>query len=103
MNRDEFNFGGDIVWEPTEEYINRSHLKHFMDTHHIKSFEELMKRSTTDIAWFTDAVLKFLDIQFQKPYSKVVDLSDGIQFPRWCVDGQLNIATFWRDLVLILQ
>jgi acetyl-CoA synthetase len=36
--------------------------------------------------------LKFLDINFQKPYLKVVDLSHGIQFPRWCVDGGLNIV-----------
>jgi len=92
MKANEFNFGGKIVWEPTDEYINRSNLKAFMDKHKIKSFEELLKRSITDIAWFTDAVLKFLDIRFQKPYSNVVDLSDGIQFPRWCVDGQLNIA-----------
>jgi acetyl-CoA synthetase len=92
MKTGEFDFGGKIVWEPTDEYIKRSNLKAFMDKHKIESFQELMRRSTTDIAWFTDAVLKFLDIRFQKPYSNVVDLSEGIQFPRWCVDGQLNIA-----------
>jgi len=88
----EFTFGGDIVWQPTDDYIRRSNLKTFINTHKINSFEEFMYRSRTDIHWFTDAVLKFLDIKFQKPYSAVVDLSGGIQFPRWCVDGQLNIA-----------
>ncbi len=89
---DEFTFGGDVVWQPTDDYIRRSNLKTFINTHKINSFEEFMYRSKTDIQWFTDAVLKFLDIKFQKPYSDVVDLSGGIQFPRWCVDGQLNIA-----------
>ncbi|MBI5350844.1 MAG: AMP-binding protein [Chloroflexi bacterium] len=63
-----------------------------MDKHGIKDFDELMSRSTSDVAWFTEAVLKFLDIKFQKPYSQVVDLSKGIALPHWCVGGQLNIA-----------
>ncbi|MBI5353043.1 MAG: AMP-binding protein [Chloroflexi bacterium] len=63
-----------------------------MRTHGIENFEALMHRSTMDVAWFTDAVLKFLDIQFYEPYSKVVDLADGIQFPKWCVDGKMNIV-----------
>lgn len=50
-----------------------------------------MRRSTTDIEWFWNAVLTDLDIRFYKPYSKVVDLSRGIAFPQWCVGGQLNI------------
>ena len=85
-------FGGDIVWRPTPEYIERAHLTAFMRQHGIKDFDELMSRSIADVAWFTDAVLKYLDIQFYEPYSKVVDLSDGIQFPKWCVDGKMNIV-----------
>ncbi|MBW8011017.1 MAG: AMP-binding protein [Chloroflexi bacterium] len=63
-----------------------------MRQHNIADFTELMQRSTEDVAWFTEAVLKFLDIQFQQPYSKVVDLSKGIMWPQWCVDGKMNIA-----------
>ena len=89
---DTFDFGGEIVWRPTPEYVERSHLMRFMSAHGIKSFSELMERSTTDIAWFTDAVLRHLDIEFQQPYSQVVDISRGIQNPEWCVDGRLNIT-----------
>jgi acetyl-CoA synthetase len=46
-----------------------------MRLHGIRDFDELMQKSTGDVAWFTDAVLKFLDIQFYEPYSNVVDLS----------------------------
>jgi len=88
----EFTFGGDIVWRPTDEYIRRSHLTAFMNRHRLKNFDELMRRSTEDIAWFTTAILDYLDIRFKEPYTKVVDLSDGIQFPRWCVGGKLNIV-----------
>ena len=86
------SFGGDIVLRPTPETIQRSNLKKFMDQHGVKNFDELMSRSTSDVAWFTEAVLKFLDIKFQKSYTQVVDLSKGIAFPQWCVGGQLNIA-----------
>ena len=89
---EQFTFGGDIVWHPTAEYVEHAHLTAFMRQHGIKDFDELMSRSTTDIAWFTDAVLRYLDIEFYEPYSKVVDLSEGIQFPQWCVDGKMNIV-----------
>ena len=72
-----FEFGGDIVWRPTPELIAQSNLKRFMDRHGIASLEELMRRSTTDIAWFWDAVLRELDIRFYRPYSQVVDLPHG--------------------------
>jgi acetyl-CoA synthetase len=51
-----------------------------------------MRRSTTDIAWFWDAVLRDLDIQFYEPYSRVVDLSEGKPWARWCVGGEMNIV-----------
>ncbi len=90
--RPTFDFGGEIVWKPTPEYIERSHLKRFMDKHGMESFSQLMERSTGDVAWFTDEVIKYLDIQFQEPYSEVMDLSGGIQHPQWCVGGKLNIV-----------
>ncbi len=89
---DQFDFGGEIVWRPTPETLERAHLTAFMRKHDLRNFHELMKRSTQDVTWFTDAVLNYLDIQFYEPYSKVVDLSKGIQFPQWCVDGKMNIV-----------
>ena len=62
-----------------------------MDQHGIKNFPELVARSTDDIEWFWNAVMEDLDIRFSQPYDKVVDLSGGIQFPKWCVNGKMNI------------
>ncbi|WP_345350416.1 AMP-binding protein [Candidatus Villigracilis affinis] len=89
---EQFTFGGEIIWRPTSDHIEQANLTAFMRLHGIRDFDELMQKSTSDVAWFTDAVLKFLDVQFYEPYSKVVDLSDGIQFPKWCVDGRMNIV-----------
>lgn len=87
-----FDFGGEIVWRPAEAYIQRAHLTKFMNRHDIPGWDALMERSTADVAWFTDAVLKYLDIRFETPYEKVVDLSEGIAWPRWCVGGEMNIV-----------
>ena len=92
MSEPSFDFGGEIVWRPTPDMIAQSRLKQFMDQHGLATFDELLQRSTTDLDWFWDAVLKFLDIQFYKPYSQVVDLSKGIEWPQWCVDGVMNIV-----------
>ncbi len=91
MSSEETASENQIVWRPTQEYIERSHLSAFMNLHDISSFQELIQRSSEDVAWFTDAILHYLGIQFSQPYSQVVDLTEGIAWPKWCVDGRLNI------------
>jgi len=53
-------FSGPIVWKPNKDYLENARLTEFMRVHNIATFDELMARSTQDVAWFTDAVLKFL-------------------------------------------
>jgi acetyl-CoA synthetase len=85
-NKDNF------IWHPTAEYIEQAHLTKFMHQHNLSDFNELMQRSTEDVAWFTEAVLQYLDIHFYTPYSEVLDLSQGITWPRWVVGGKMNIV-----------
>jgi len=89
---DKFPFDQRIVWQPNPEWIKKSNLQKFMDRHGISIIDELMVRSTENIEWFWDAVIKDLDIQFYEPYTSIVDLNDGIQFPKWCVGGKMNIV-----------
>ncbi|MFQ5611944.1 MAG: AMP-binding protein [Anaerolineae bacterium] len=91
-SQDPFDFGGDIVWRPSPGYIERSNLKRFMDRHGLQTFEELLKQSTDDVAWFWEAVLEDLGIEFYEPYHTLLDLSGGIQFPQWCVGGKMNVV-----------
>ena len=63
-----------------------------MDRHGLSTVEALMNRSTSDIAWFWEAVLEDLGIEFYAPYSQILDLSKGVPWPRWCVGGVLNIV-----------
>ena len=87
-----FPFGQKIVWQPNSQWIAESNLQKFMDRHKIGDYDTLYQKSIDDIAWFWDAALRDMEIEFYKPYSQIVDLSDGPQFPRWCVGGEMNIV-----------
>ena len=89
---DSFEFGGEILWRPTPQYLERSRLKHFMARHGIATLDELLRRSTTDLDWFWNAVVEDLGIEFYQPYAKILDTSRGIEWARWCVGGKMNIV-----------
>jgi acetyl-CoA synthetase len=87
-----FPFGQRIAWQPNPAWIAASNLQAFMDRHGIADYDELLARAAGDIAWFWDAALADLDIQFARPYTAVYDPAPGIESPRWCVGGELNIV-----------
>src|SRR4029079_15090000 len=58
-------------------------LTKFMRQVGVSTWDELYQFSIRDVEKFTEEVLKFLDIKFDPPYSKLLDTSDGIEFPRW--------------------
>jgi acetyl-CoA synthetase len=93
----EFDFGGPVVWRPDPGLEGSTRLGQFMATHRIGSFAELLEHSAADPAWFTSAVLDFLEIRFRNPYSQVLDTSRGPAWPRWCVGGRLNILESCLD------
>jgi len=82
----------DVVWTPSKEYLENANIIRFMKKHHIKDYDELITRSTDDIDWFWDAVMKDLNIEWYQPYEKVFDDSKGIQWTKWFVGGKLNIV-----------
>ncbi|MEZ4634347.1 MAG: acetyl-coenzyme A synthetase N-terminal domain-containing protein [Caldilineaceae bacterium] len=66
-------------------------MQAFMRRHKIENYEALLARSVDDVAWFWGAVMADLGVQFYRPYTQIIDTRDGIQLPRWCVGGQMNI------------
>ncbi len=82
----------DFVWTPSAERVARSNLKRLMDAQDIRSFEDLRLKSIRDPEWFWDAVARDLEIEWFNPYSRVLVVSDGIQWARWFAGGKINIA-----------
>ena len=90
-----------FVWFPTQEIIQHSNLKRFMDEYSIQTFQELRLKSVEDISWFWDSASKFLRLEWFTPYSKVVDTSAGIPWAKWFIGGKINIAYNCLDKQLV--
>lgn len=77
-----------IAWTPTPETIERAQLTKFMRQVGVSTWDGLYEFSIRDVEKFTAEVLKFLDIKFDPPYEKLLDTSNGIEFPEWFVSLQ---------------
>jgi acetyl-CoA synthetase len=88
-------------WNPTTAYIDGANVTRLARAHGLAGIDELRSRSVADTAWYWDAVVTDLDLRFRTPYSRVLDLRHGIEYPDWFVDGTLNIVDScllrWRD------
>ncbi|WP_131785962.1 AMP-binding protein [Protofrankia symbiont of Coriaria ruscifolia] len=82
----------ECTWTPTSEYVENANVTRLARAHGLSSLAELRERSVRDIGWYWDAVVKDLNLPFRTPYSRVVDLSAGIEHPDWFVGGELNIV-----------
>ena len=72
-----------IAWTPSPDVIERAQLTKFMRQVGVSTFDELYQYSIRDVEKFTEEVLKFLDIKFDPPYTKLLDTSNGPEFPTW--------------------
>jgi len=86
-----------IAWTPTPDVIERAQLTKFMKQVGVSTWDELYAFSIRDVEKFTEEVLKFLDIRFDPPYSRVMDIADGVEFPRWLDVAGLNITEMCLD------
>ena len=81
-----------VAWRPSEDVIEKAQLTRFMKQTGTAGFDELYKKSISDVRWFTGEVLKFLEIEFDSEYTEILDESRGPEFPEWLRDAQFNVA-----------
>ena len=81
-----------VVWWPDHDTVENANLTRFMCALGIESFEALNEYASAQPAEFNDALIRFLDYRFQRPYEQVLDLGEGLPFARWCVGGQTNVV-----------
>ncbi len=81
-----------IVWRPTAEYAERTRLGTFMRAQGVATLQDLQLRSTLDPEWYWGAVVRDLGVRWQRPYSRILDLSRGIPWARWFPDALLNFS-----------
>jgi acetyl-CoA synthetase len=86
-----------VVWRPGTTLLRDSNVARFMAAEAIDGFSALLQRSVDDPEWFWDAVVRFLDLPFDTPYTSVLDTSDGIPWAKWFVGGRCNVASMCLD------
>jgi acetyl-CoA synthetase len=88
-------------WNPTTDYIEQANVTRLARAHGLAGIDELRARSVADTAWYWDAAATDLGLRFRTPYSRVLDLRNGIEHPDWFVDATMNIVDScllrWRD------
>ena len=83
---------GEFAWQPSGRYLNRSRVRNFMDVHGIRSWQELIRRSTIDIEWFWNSALEHLGVEWFEKYTRLYDDSRGMPWTTWFLGGKLNIV-----------
>jgi acetyl-CoA synthetase len=76
---------------PTEKQIQESNIFQFMQKHNISSLEELSQKAKDNLEWFWESVDKDIGIIWDLPYTKTLDISNGIAWSKWFVNGKTNI------------
>src|SRR4051794_35947403 len=85
------------AWVPDSETSERAQLTRFLRQTGHATFQDMYQWSISDVAGFTESVLDFLRIPFDRPYTQILDLSAGPEWPKWCVGASLNIAKACLD------
>src|SRR5438874_10625689 len=86
-----------LVWRPDEAMLRESNVARFMVAERVDDFATLVSRSIDEPEWFWDAVVRFLGLPFDTPYSRVLDTSAGIEWATWFTGGRTNAASMCLD------
>jgi len=62
-----------------------------MKKHNISSLDELSIKSKNNLEWFWESVDKDIGIIWDEPYTKTLDMSNGIAWSKWFVNGKTNM------------
>ena len=87
----------EFVWWPSEEFARATNWHAFLTAEGLPDYPTLAARASAEPEWFWNALIRFLDLRFRKPYRQVLDLSRGIEWPRWCVGGTMNMTESLLD------
>ncbi len=76
---------------PNIDQFNNSNIFQFMKKHNISSLDELSIKSKNNLEWFWESVDKDIGIIWDEPYTKTLDMSNGIAWSKWFVNGKTNM------------
>jgi acetyl-CoA synthetase len=84
------------LWRPSEELIRNSNIAAMQRRLGAPDYDALYRVSLAEPEAYWRAVIDECRVVWRKPFERYVDLTDGVQFPKWFVGGELN----WVESVL---
>ncbi len=81
-----------FIWYPPKELVESSNTKNFMDSEGFAEYKDMVKKSTDDIEWWWSKAIEWLNVEFFEPFEKVLDISRGIEWASWFVNGKMNVV-----------
>lgn len=80
------------AWIPTPAFIETTNMAWLMRAAGVTTYEQLHAWSVRDREGFWKVAIERLGVVFRKPYSRVLDISKGVETPRWLPDARMNIV-----------
>ncbi len=92
----------EFVWIPSPERIDEANVTRLIRALECADYHELHRLSVEEPERFWPALIADLGLEFSRPWERVLDTSDGVEWARWFVGGRLNLARScvhkWREL-----
>jgi acetyl-CoA synthetase len=80
------------IWEPSREWIEQTNVWRFMTRLGFHERQQFLAWSSANPEAFWDQISREVDIEWFRPYGRVLDDSRGPEWARWFEGGELNIA-----------
>jgi acetyl-CoA synthetase len=93
----DFPMSGAAAWTPDAATVARSRLGGLLASTGIDGMAELHRRAVADPEWYWRLVVADLGVVFDRPFTQVLDENAGKPFPRWFVNGALNLGANCLD------
>lgn len=79
-------------WVPPAEVVRKSNLYALMQEQRAANYAEIHQWSVQNPEAFWERTIRALDIRLRKPYTQLLDLSQGVAHAEWLRGAELNIA-----------
>jgi acetyl-CoA synthetase len=88
----------EIIWLPTEDYLERSRLLAFARKQGVDGYQGLQDWSAQDPGAYWDAAVRDMGFEFEPGYAQPVDMSRGKEWPEWFPGAGFDYVTNIFDL-----
>ncbi|MCF6137522.1 AMP-binding protein [Pseudalkalibacillus berkeleyi] len=85
-------YGSDqVIWRPNQNQIDEANLTAFTNRYGVSDYQALIKKAAEDQDWFYNAINETFHFQWDRPFDRISESSNGAPFTEWFKGGYINI------------